>query len=148
MATAASNLAILYGLAECDNSSVLATCTTSPRINIVLRTVTVLVVYLTLESHRVFSIKLSESKLILICRLSLTSGWQPLSHVHRSHVSFRKASFNPKARRTSRLTGTSVFPSSGSPIFFQAIESSRLLSTQPSPYLLTTPTDPFSYSAH
>jgi hypothetical protein len=139
MATAASNLAILYGLAECDNSSVLATCTTSPRIDIVLGTVTVLIVYLALESHTAFSIKLSESKLVLICRLSLISGWQPLIHVHPSHVSFRKASFNPKARRISRLTGTSVLPSSGSPIFFQAIESSRLLSIQPSPYLLNQP---------
>ena len=125
MAIAASNLAILYGLAECDNSSV-----------------TVLIVYLTLESHTAFSIKLSESKLVLICRLSLISGWQPVSHVHPSHVSFRKASFNPKARRISRLTGTSVLPSSGSPIFFQAIESSRLLSIQPSPYLLNQPYRP------
>lgn len=98
-----------------------------------------MIVYLTLESHTAFSIKLSESKLVLICRLSLISGWQPLSHVHPSHVSFRKASFNPKARRISRLTGTSVLPSSGSPIFFQAIESSRLLSIQPSPYLLNQP---------
>jgi hypothetical protein len=48
----ASDPTIPHALAECDISLVLATCPTSPRIDIVLRTVTVLVVYLTLDLTR------------------------------------------------------------------------------------------------